>query len=152
LRAVFIISVCTSDFSEEALSLIRLVECIVCCTVAVTSAWKEPAPGWTNSKNGPTGFLMGAAKGIVRRLPADKNLIYDYIPVDVVINELIVAAWHVGTTRYADTYLSSLLHHYLHQPAILQLYTLYCFVGGHYLAMTSEQTEDFMCTVVDNDL
>lgn len=44
---------------------------------------------------------MGAAKGIVRRLPLDKDVIYDYIPVDIVINELIVAAWHVGTTRYA---------------------------------------------------
>jgi fatty acyl-CoA reductase len=65
----------------------------------ITSAWKEPVPGWTNSKNGPTGFMMGAAKGVVRRLPASKDLIYDYIPVDTVINELIVAAWHVGTTR-----------------------------------------------------
>lgn len=74
---------------------------MVCCNVAVTCAWKEPIPGWTVSKNGPTGFLMGAAKGIVRRLPLDKDVIYDYIPVDIVISELIVAAWHVGTTRYA---------------------------------------------------
>ncbi|KAJ9578551.1 hypothetical protein L9F63_005280 [Diploptera punctata] len=42
---------------------------------------------------------MGAAKGIVRRLPVSRDVIYDYIPVDIVINELIVAAWHVGTTR-----------------------------------------------------
>lgn len=65
----------------------------------ITCAWKEPVPGWTISKNGPTGFLMGAAKGVVRRVPARKDIIYDYIPVDTVINELIVAAWHVGTTR-----------------------------------------------------
>ena len=75
-------------------------------------------PGWTNSKNGPTGFMMGAAKGIVRRLPANRDLIYDYIPVDTVINELIVAAWHVGTTRYLNFMLSvpshMLPHHLLH--------------------------------------
>ncbi|PSN49955.1 putative fatty acyl-CoA reductase [Blattella germanica] len=65
----------------------------------ITCAWKEPVPGWTISKNGPTGFMMGAAKGVVRRLPLSKDLIYDYIPVDIVINELLVAAWHVGTTR-----------------------------------------------------
>jgi hypothetical protein len=61
---------------------------------------------------------MGAAKGVVRRLPADKDLIYDYIPVDIVINELIVAAWHVGTTRYLNFMLSvswhMLPHHLLH--------------------------------------
>jgi len=61
---------------------------------------------------------MGAAKGIVRRLPANKDLIYDYIPVDTVINELIVAAWHVGTTRYLNFMLSvpshMLPHHLLH--------------------------------------
>jgi fatty acyl-CoA reductase len=46
--------------------------------------------------------MMGAAKGVVRRLPINKDFIYDYIPVDTVINELIVAAWHVGTIRYAE--------------------------------------------------
>jgi fatty acyl-CoA reductase len=87
---------------------------MVFCTVAVTCAWKEPIPGWTNSKNGPAGFMMGAAKGIVRRLPVNKNLIYDYIPVDIVINELIVAAWHVGTTRYAKfTLLTNILYFYI---------------------------------------
>lgn len=42
---------------------------------------------------------MGAELGIVRRLPVNKDLVYDYIPVDIVTNELIVAAWKVGTER-----------------------------------------------------
>jgi fatty acyl-CoA reductase len=75
---------------------------MTCSNVAVTCAWKEPVPGWINSKNGPSGFVMGAGKGIVRRLPANKDIIYDYIPVDIVVNELIVAAWQVGRIRYAD--------------------------------------------------
>ncbi|KAL0122073.1 hypothetical protein PUN28_007089 [Cardiocondyla obscurior] len=61
----------------------------------ITGAWKEPVPGWTISKNGPQGFILGASKGIVRRLPVAKHLIYDYIPVDVVVNSLIVAAYNV---------------------------------------------------------
>lgn len=65
----------------------------------VTAAWKEPIPGWTVSKNGPQGFLMGASKGIVRRLPVGKNLIYDYIPIDIVVNSLIVAAYTVDRDR-----------------------------------------------------
>ncbi|XP_003704946.1 putative fatty acyl-CoA reductase CG8306 [Megachile rotundata] len=61
----------------------------------ITGAWKEPVPGWTVSKNGPQGFLMGAAKGVVRRLPVGKNVIYDYIPVDVVVNNIITAGYVV---------------------------------------------------------
>lgn len=60
----------------------------------IVGSWKEPHPGWTISKNGPQGFLMGAAKGVVRRLPMDVDLICDYIPVDVVVNQILV----VGAT------------------------------------------------------
>ncbi|EGI61733.1 Putative fatty acyl-CoA reductase [Acromyrmex echinatior] len=61
----------------------------------IAGAWKEPVPGWTISKNGPQGFILGAGKGVVRRLPVAKHLIYDYIPVDMVVNSLIVAAYNV---------------------------------------------------------
>ncbi|XP_053970575.1 putative fatty acyl-CoA reductase CG8306 [Hylaeus volcanicus] len=62
----------------------------------ITAAWKEPVSGWTVSKNGPAGFLMGAGKGVVRRLPMAKHLIYDYIPVDIVVNNLIAAGYAVN--------------------------------------------------------
>ena len=42
---------------------------------------------------------MGASKGVVRRLPIAKNLIYDYIPVDIVVNSLIVAAYNIDRDR-----------------------------------------------------
>lgn len=62
----------------------------------IVGSWKEPIPGWTVSKNGPQGFFMGAGKGIVRRLPVVKTAVYDYIPVDIVVNNLIVAAYAVN--------------------------------------------------------
>ncbi|XP_011645023.2 LOW QUALITY PROTEIN: putative fatty acyl-CoA reductase CG8306 [Pogonomyrmex barbatus] len=61
----------------------------------IIGAWKEPIPGWTISKNGPQGFILGASKGVVRRLPVAKHLVYDYIPVDIVVNSLIVAGYNV---------------------------------------------------------
>ncbi|XP_046421024.1 putative fatty acyl-CoA reductase CG8306 isoform X1 [Neodiprion fabricii] len=67
----------------------------------ITAAWKEPVPGWTISKNGPQGFLMGASKGVLRRLPVASALIYDYIPVDVVVNSLIVAGYNADREREA---------------------------------------------------
>lgn len=68
----------------------------------ITGAWKEPKPGWISSMNGPAGFLTGAAKGVLRRLPLDHNLVTDYIPVDSVVSEMIIAAWHTATTKPKD--------------------------------------------------
>lgn len=56
-------------------------------------------PGWTISKNGPQGFLMGASKGVVRRLPVGKELVYDYIPVDVVVNHLLIAGYQAAKLK-----------------------------------------------------
>lgn len=53
-------------------------------------------PGWTISKNGPQGFFMGASKGVIRRLPVGKDLVYDYIPVDIVVNNILTAGFYVG--------------------------------------------------------
>lgn len=33
---------------------------------------------------------MGASKGVIRRLPLDPSVIMDYIPVDVVVNQILV--------------------------------------------------------------
>ncbi|KAJ8972121.1 hypothetical protein NQ314_000347 [Rhamnusium bicolor] len=88
----------------------------------IVGAWKEPVPGWTISKNGPQGFLMGAAKGIVRRLPVGLRLVYDYIPVDLVVNELIVAGFYVGTHYKTEDGVSVPLHFKHEEPISLELH------------------------------
>ena len=65
----------------------------------ITAAWKEPIPGWTISKNGPSGFFMGASKGVLRRLPLDPSIIMDYIPVDVVVNAIISTGYYVHALK-----------------------------------------------------
>ncbi|KAF7404779.1 hypothetical protein HZH66_003685 [Vespula vulgaris] len=85
----------TKHLAEHEIANAHLPSAIVRPSMIV-GAWKEPVPGWTVSKNGPTGFLMGASKGIVRRLPIAKSLVYDYIPVDIVVNTLITAAYAVN--------------------------------------------------------
>ncbi|XP_050685690.1 putative fatty acyl-CoA reductase CG8306 [Leptidea sinapis] len=72
----------------------QLFPCAIVRPSMIVASWKEPVPGWTCSKVGPQGFLMGAAKGVVRRLPLAAENIADYIPVDVVVNHLLVAGWH----------------------------------------------------------
>lgn len=39
---------------------------------------------------------MGAAKGVIRRLPVGTSLVYDYIPIDTVVNQVLVTAYHVN--------------------------------------------------------
>lgn len=84
---------------HEVAKCANLFPCTIVRPTMIVAAWKEPIPGWTCSKVGPQGFLMGAAKGVVRRLPLSKDNIADYIPVDVVVNQLLVAGWEAGKTE-----------------------------------------------------
>uniref|UniRef100_A0A1B6KTI1 Fatty acyl-CoA reductase n=1 Tax=Graphocephala atropunctata TaxID=36148 RepID=A0A1B6KTI1_9HEMI len=76
---------------EVAKTFALFPSCIIRPSMIV-GAWKQPIPGWTNSKNGITGFLMCAGMGVVRRMPVAKDLVYDYIPIDLVVNTMIAGA------------------------------------------------------------
>ncbi|XP_052869056.1 putative fatty acyl-CoA reductase CG8306 [Anopheles cruzii] len=76
--------------------------CAIIRPSMITGAWKEPTPGWTISKNGPQGFLMGASKGIIRRLPVGVDLVCDYIPVDAVVNQTLCLGWYMGTNSFRE--------------------------------------------------
>jgi len=56
--------------------------------------WKEPLPGWTDNVNGPTGLLIGAGKGVIRTMYCNENGYADYLPVDIAVNALLLAAWN----------------------------------------------------------
>ncbi|XP_011297731.1 putative fatty acyl-CoA reductase CG5065 [Fopius arisanus] len=62
----------------------------------VVASWKEPVPGWVENLNGPTGLMIGAAKGVVRSVLCDENLFLDAIPCDIAVNAIIALAWKVG--------------------------------------------------------
>lgn len=55
--------------------------------------------GFIDNIYGPVGVLLGAAMGVMRTLYGDENLTADIVPADYVINTIIAAAWHVGTTK-----------------------------------------------------
>ncbi|XP_072948533.1 fatty acyl-CoA reductase 1-like [Epargyreus clarus] len=60
----------------------------------VIPIWQEPVPGWTDNINGPTGLLIGAGKGVIRTMYCKSNSYADYLPVDVFINGIMIAAWN----------------------------------------------------------
>jgi hypothetical protein len=60
---------------------------------AVFSTWTEPFPGWIDNFNGPVGLMVATGKGVLRTILADPNTTTDYIPVDICIQFMLLAAW-----------------------------------------------------------
>lgn len=73
---------------------------------SVLSAYREPLRGWVDGWNGPTGVIAAAGKGIFRTMLCDGAMIADLVPVDLVINLLVCAAWHTATSRRVNIILN----------------------------------------------
>uniref|UniRef100_A0A286XKY0 Fatty acyl-CoA reductase n=1 Tax=Cavia porcellus TaxID=10141 RepID=A0A286XKY0_CAVPO len=65
----------------------------------VGASWKEPFPRWIDNFNGPSGLFIAAGKGILRTMRASNNALADLVPVDVVVNTSLAAAWYSGVNR-----------------------------------------------------
>ncbi|KAM9376491.1 fatty acyl-CoA reductase 1 isoform 2-T2 [Pholidichthys leucotaenia] len=63
----------------------------------VGASWKEPFPGWIDNFNGPSGIFIAAGKGILRTMRASNDAVADLVPVDVVTNTMLAAAWYSGS-------------------------------------------------------
>ncbi|BFG06476.1 putative fatty acyl-CoA reductase [Drosophila madeirensis] len=65
----------------------------------VTASLNEPFAGWVDNFNGPTGLVSALAKGMFRTMMCEKNYVADMVPVDIVINLMIAAAWRTATHK-----------------------------------------------------
>ncbi|KAF5281654.1 hypothetical protein FQR65_LT14584 [Abscondita terminalis] len=68
----------------------------------VTSSINGPLKGWVDNWNGPTGIIAAAGKGLFRTMLCDANKVADLVPVDMVINLMIVAAWKIGAQKIKE--------------------------------------------------
>ncbi|XP_053678111.1 putative fatty acyl-CoA reductase CG5065 [Anopheles nili] len=78
----------------------RVPLCIVRPSI-VTGAVAEPYPGWIDNVHGITGIMMEIGRGTISSIMCDERCTMDVIPVDIVCNTLIAAAWenaHIATT------------------------------------------------------
>lgn len=53
----------------------------------------EPIPGWIDNIYGPTGVVVGVGAGLMRVMLADPETVSDLVPVDLVVNSMLAAAW-----------------------------------------------------------
>ncbi|KAF2367620.1 Male sterility NAD-binding [Trinorchestia longiramus] len=66
----------------------------------VCGAWREPEPGWVDNMFAFTGLLVGMGKGVLRTLYIKQGIKLDFIPVDVPINLMIVAAYNTAKKKF----------------------------------------------------
>lgn len=71
----------------------------------VTASLNEPFAGWIDNFNGPTGLLSAMAKGLFRTIVCEKSCVADVVPVDIVINLMITAAWRTASNKTNDNLL-----------------------------------------------
>nr|XP_016995501.2 putative fatty acyl-CoA reductase CG5065 [Drosophila takahashii] len=62
----------------------------------VTAAIHEPLPGWIEGVNGPTGLMIGAARGVIRSMHCNPDYASTVIPVDKAINGMILCGYQRG--------------------------------------------------------
>lgn len=48
------------------------------------------------------GIIAAAGKGLFRTMLCEPDNIADLVPVDMVINVMLVSAWRIGTTNHKD--------------------------------------------------
>lgn len=61
--------------------------------ISVLSSLEGPMAGWVDNWNGPTGIVAAAGKGMFRTMPGRGDKTADLVPVDIVINTMLCAAW-----------------------------------------------------------
>ncbi|XP_055382887.1 putative fatty acyl-CoA reductase CG5065 [Condylostylus longicornis] len=72
---------------------------VVCRPSIVVAALKEPMPGWVEGVNGPTGLMVGGARGVIRTMLCNPDYPATSIPVDTAINGIIAATWDRGQIK-----------------------------------------------------
>ncbi|CAL1678653.1 unnamed protein product [Lasius platythorax] len=81
---------------EYSLSL----PCAIVRPSIVLNSLKDPIPGWIDNFNGPIGLFVVAGKGLLRVLVASNYISQNDIPVDTVINTIILVTWKLGLTTF----------------------------------------------------
>ncbi|XP_073965281.1 putative fatty acyl-CoA reductase CG5065 [Choristoneura fumiferana] len=81
-------------------SQVDLPVCIVRPSI-VTAALQEPFPGWIDNVYGVTGIIMEVSRGTYRSGFCRERCVVDLVPVDLVVNCCILAAWRQGSGKAA---------------------------------------------------
>ncbi|XP_069696765.1 putative fatty acyl-CoA reductase CG5065 [Periplaneta americana] len=82
----------TKNLAEQVIKNSELPAAIIRPSI-VGSSHKYPTPGWVISSSGAPSMVLFSSLGALHVLNADNDTIVDVIPVDMVVNVMIVAGW-----------------------------------------------------------
>ncbi|XP_072760080.1 fatty acyl-CoA reductase 1-like isoform X2 [Anoplolepis gracilipes] len=74
--------------------------CAIVRPSVVVNSLRDPIPGWIDNFNGPLGLLAAGGKGLLPILYASNKTSHNNIPVDTVINTIILVTWKLGLTTF----------------------------------------------------
>ncbi|XP_072762936.1 fatty acyl-CoA reductase 1-like [Anoplolepis gracilipes] len=74
--------------------------CAIVRPSVVINSLRDPMPGWIDNFNGPMGLIAAGGKGLLPVAYASNNISQDDIPVDIVINTIILVTWKLGLTTF----------------------------------------------------
>ncbi|KAH8420698.1 hypothetical protein KR222_001728 [Zaprionus bogoriensis] len=81
----------TKSIAEQIVNSYRhLIPIVIVRPSIVTAAYREPYPGWIDNIQAISGIMMEIGKGGISSILGDKSLICDIIPVDFVVNAMIM--------------------------------------------------------------
>lgn len=72
--------------------------CIVRPSI-VGGTWREPEVGFVDNYNGPTGAMLSLYTGALQAMPGTGDRVADIVPIDMVSNMVLCAAWYLVDKR-----------------------------------------------------
>lgn len=81
---------------------------------AITAAIQDPFPGWIEKMISYNPLILKIGQGKLKIMPAQKKAVLDFIPVDLIINQLILAPLHIlipNGQQVFNVANSSIVHH-----------------------------------------
>jgi hypothetical protein len=74
------------------------LKCVIWRPSIISSAMREPMPGWTDSLSAAGGLTLLASLGVVKRAYKPLENPFDMIPVDIVSNGCLVATVNAASS------------------------------------------------------
>ncbi|BFF89372.1 putative fatty acyl-CoA reductase [Drosophila madeirensis] len=81
----------TKSIAEQIVNAYKdVIPIVIVRPSIVTAAYREPYPGWIDNIQAISGIMMEIGKGGISSILGDKDMICDIIPVDFVVNAMIM--------------------------------------------------------------
>eukprot|EP00750_Incisomonas_marina_P014133 INCI17608.4.p1 GENE.INCI17608.4~~INCI17608.4.p1 ORF type:complete len:1235 (+),score=194.75 INCI17608.4:93-3707(+) len=90
----------TKSMAENLLAKHRGDQALVIVRPSIIgSAWREPVPGWVDNVSAAGAVFLAGGLGLLKIIPGDMRGIADIVPVDTVVNYILVSALSVANTN-----------------------------------------------------